>query len=162
MSFCSDHQHCQKTAIETAERYCDEAGLRLTALRRQVLALVWESHFPVKAYDLMAKLPRDDQATPAQPPTVYRALDFLRENGLVHRLDSINAYIGCSHPRHHEDCYFLLCEKCGLAEECCTPLITDAIHDVSASRGFKASTTTLEITGRCTDCQDQHVEHPSA
>ncbi|MGC6485305.1 MAG: Fur family transcriptional regulator [Candidatus Puniceispirillales bacterium] len=161
MIHCADHQSCRQAALEAAEQHCAEAGLRLTELRRRVLALVWESHQPVKAYDLMAKLPRDG-ASPAQPPTVYRALDFLRENGLIHRLDSINAYIGCSHPRHHEDCYFLLCEGCGLAEECCTPTLAEAIRHVGRERNFSATTTTLEITGLCSDCQNHDPANPAS
>ena len=153
MNTCADHQHCRKSALETAEHYCHQAGLRLTALRRQVLSLIWESHQPVKAYDLMARIPRQGNA-PAQPPTVYRALDFLLENGLIHRLESINAYIGCSHPNRHEDCYFLLCRGCGLAEECCSPTLAAAIREASTSHAFTASTTTLEIAGVCTRCSN--------
>lgn len=153
MSICADHQHCQQSALETAERYCAEAGLRLTDLRRQVLSLVWESHQPVKAYDLMVRVPRGGDA-PAQPPTIYRALDFLRENGLIHRLESINAYIGCSHPNHHTDCYFLLCQDCGMAEECCNTDLAAAIREASTSHEFTASMTTLEIAGVCARCKN--------
>ena len=161
MTQCRNHSHCQKSALDSAEQYCLENGLRLTDLRRRVLALVWESHHPVKAYDLMAKLPEEGDA-PAQPPTVYRALDFLLEHGLIHRLDTLNAYIGCDHPKTHENCYFLLCTECGLAEECCADNITSAIRTTSSSHGFKASTTTLEITGICVRCQDNDDRHTSA
>jgi Fur family zinc uptake transcriptional regulator len=153
MTVCTDHSQCQKSALEAAERHCHAAGLRLTALRRDVLALIWESHQPVKAYDLMARLPRGGSA-PAQPPTIYRTLDFLLAQGLIHRLDSINAYTGCGHPRHHEDCYFLLCQDCGLAEECCSPALAKAIGDAGDERDFTARTTTLEIMGLCARCRD--------
>lgn len=151
-SNCANHQICKQNALKTAEEYCSQKGLRLTDLRRQVLELVWASHQPVKAYDLMSQLPREGDA-PAQPPTVYRTLDFLRDHGLIHRLDSLNAYIGCSHPNHHDECYFLLCQECGQAEECCTPDLKKAIINTSKSHGFDATATTLEITGLCHLCR---------
>lgn len=153
MNICADHQHCRQSALEAAEQYCNQSGLRLTELRRQVLSLIWENHQPVKAYDLMTRIPRQGDA-PAQPPTIYRALDFLRENGLIHRLESMNAYIGCSHPNSHENCYFLLCQGCGTAEECCSPKLAAAIREASTSHEFTASTTTLEIAGVCTRCRN--------
>jgi Fur family zinc uptake transcriptional regulator len=76
---------------------CAQKGLRLTALRRRVLELVWQSHKPLGAYDILAVLSEQDGRR-AAPPTVYRALDFLLENGLVHRISSLNAFVGCDAP----------------------------------------------------------------
>ena len=75
---------------------CARRGARLTRLRRRVLELVWQGHAAVKAYDLLAELDRKDAT--AKPPTVYRALDFLMAHGLVHRLESLNSYVGCPQP----------------------------------------------------------------
>src|SRR5690606_29397539 len=91
-----DHRRCIADALDAAERVCAGRGARLTELRRRVLELVWQSHRPVGAYPLLAALGRDGHA-PA-PPTVYRALDFLQAQGLVHRIESRNAYVGCPHP----------------------------------------------------------------
>ena len=122
---CQDHEVCIESAMSEAESICQENGLRFTELRREVLRLIWQSHVPAKAYDILEKL--KGKAWSAKPPTVYRALDFLLETGLVHKLDSINAYIGCTHPREHNGCYFLICTDCNEAKECCSPELTDAI-----------------------------------
>ncbi|NIN34158.1 MAG: transcriptional repressor, partial [Gammaproteobacteria bacterium] len=77
-----------------------QRDVRLTPLRRRVLQLVWRSHEPVKAYDLLQILQSEKKG--AAPPTIYRALDFLQEQGFVHKLESLNAYIGCSGPGQNE------------------------------------------------------------
>ena len=94
-----DHSHCVTHALGEAESLCTKSGVRLTDLRRRVLELVWQSHKPLGAYDILAVLSEQDGRR-AAPPTVYRALDFLLENGLVHRIASLNAFIGCNHPGH--------------------------------------------------------------
>ena len=89
-----DHKHCVEDALAAAERLCAAKDLRFTPLRRRVLELVWSSHKPVGAYALLDKLRNEDLGS--APPTVYRALDFLIENGLIHRIERMNAFIGCS------------------------------------------------------------------
>ena len=131
--------------------FCQEKGLRFTELRREVLRLIWLSHIPTKAYDILEKL--KGKAWSAKPPTVYRALDFLLETGLVHKLDSINAYIGCSHPREHDGCYFLICTDCNEAKECCSPELTDAIELAWSKNSFRPKKVTLEVLGQCGQCE---------
>ena len=80
-----DHGLCVSQAVETAEKICRLKGLRFTAQRRRVLELVWKSHRPIGAYDILDQLKADGHS--AAPPTVYRALEFLIEADLVHRLD---------------------------------------------------------------------------
>ena len=152
MAACTDHDRCQRDAIDRARRVCAARGTRLTPQRELVLRLVWESHRPVKAYDLLERLEGAATKTKPKPPTVYRALDFLKANGLVHRLDSINAYTGCGHPNSHGDCYFMICRQCGTASECCAPAIRSALDAESGRQGFAAESATLEITGICADC----------
>ena len=107
-----------------AEKLCAAKGLRFTPLRRRVLELVWSGHKPVGAYALLDQL-RDEDLGSA-PPTVYRALDFLIEHGLIHRIERMNAFIGCSHPGEAHRGFFLICGECGNAEELesdrCRPL----------------------------------------
>lgn len=152
MQECQHHHDCQESALETAAEICAERGLRLTKQRADVLRLIWESHQPAKAYDLLDRL-AEELDHPVQPPTVYRALDFLLENGLIHRLDSINSFVGCSHPNHHADCYFMICRECRTAEECCTGALKSAIEQESRQRQFIPETTTLEIMGLCQHCR---------
>ena len=110
-----DHDHCVEDALAAAERLCAKKDLRFTPLRRRVLELVWSSHKPVGAYALLDQL-RDEDLGSA-PPTIYRALDFLIENGLIHRIERMNAFIGCSHPGEAHRGFFLICGECGNAEE---------------------------------------------
>ncbi|MEI9982345.1 MAG: transcriptional repressor [Aliidongia sp.] len=95
---------------DRAETVCTTRGVRLTELRRQVLELVWRRHEPVGAYDLLDELKVTHRR--AAPPTVYRALEFLIDQGLVHRLESLNAYIGCTRPEELHAGQFLICTRC--------------------------------------------------
>ena len=148
---CQDHEVCIESAMSEAESICQENGLRFTELRKEVLRLIWLSHVPAKAYDILEKL--KGKAWSAKPPTVYRALDFLLETGLVHKLDSINAYIGCTHPREHNGCYFLICTDCNEAKECCSPELTDAIELAWNKNSFRPQKVTLEVLGQCGECE---------
>ena len=146
-----DHDHCVADAIAAAERLCATKGLRFTPLRRRVLELVWLSHKPVGAYALLDKLRSEDLGS--APPTVYRALDFLIENGLIHRIERMNAFVGCSHPGEAHRGFFLICADCGNAEELEAAELGEAIAAGAAKRGFTAREMTLEVTGVCADCQ---------
>ena len=151
MLHCKDHQVCIESAMHEAESICREKGLRFTELRREVLRLIWISHVPAKAYDILEKL--KGKAWSAQPPTVYRALDFLLETGLVHKLDSINAYIGCSHPRKQNECYFLICTDCNEAKEYSSPELSNAMELTLNKNSFRPRKVTLEVLGQCGECE---------
>jgi Fur family transcriptional regulator, zinc uptake regulator len=127
-------------------------GLRLTALRRRVLELVWQSHKPLGAYDILGVLSEQDGRR-AAPPTVYRALDFLLENGLVHRIASLNAFVGCNHPEHAHQGQFLICRECHAAIELEQKSISDAIIKSAGDVGFRVEGQTVEVVGICSGCQ---------
>jgi Fur family zinc uptake transcriptional regulator len=147
-----DHSHCVHDALATAERLCAESGARLTPLRRRVLELVWGSHRPLGAYELLDQLTAEGHK-PA-PPTVYRALEFLLEQKLVHRIASRNAFLGCTHPGAAHAGYFLLCDECGNAEEIAdSSALAGAIAAAAAAADFDVSSQTLELTGRCRRCR---------
>lgn len=146
-----DHVRCVAEAMADAARLCRERGARLTPLRARVLEIVWQSHKPAGAYDILAVLA--DEGRSAAPPTVYRALDFLLEQGLVHRLSSLNAVVGCSRPGHAGAGQFLICRSCGNAAEVNDGGIERAITRSAASQGFTVDTHTVEITGVCPDCR---------
>lgn len=150
MHTCTDHQLCINRALKRAETVCRDKGLQFTALRRGVLEIIWESHAPIKAYDILDKLKKESAS--AKPPTVYRTLDFLLHNELIHKLNSLNAYTGCSHPRKHSECYFLICEKCGEIRECQNSNLTKAIASTAGKNKFTPGHTTLEIQGQCREC----------
>jgi Fur family zinc uptake transcriptional regulator len=146
-----DHAICIEDALAEAESLCSERGARLTELRRRVLELVWTSHAPVGAYDLLSRL--GDDGRKAAPPTVYRALDFLLDQGLVHRIESLNAFIGCPSPKAAHSGQFLLCTGCGTAAEIVDSGIQAALTGAAGKAGFRPAHVTLEIKGLCRRCQ---------
>ncbi|USG61491.1 transcriptional repressor [Sneathiella marina] len=152
MHNCTAHNDCIATALAEAESICAARDLRFTDIRRNVLELVWTNHGPIKAYDILKRL--DSRIAAIKPPTVYRALDFLVENGLVHKLDSLNAFAGCSHPLKHSECYFLICESCGEAKECCNADLSELILRIAREIKFQVHHTTLEISGECEECHN--------
>ncbi|MBP6818549.1 MAG: transcriptional repressor [Ferrovibrio sp.] len=148
-----DHAVCIADALEKAEAHCAATGAKLTPIRRRVLELIWNSHKPAGAYDLLGELSRDGQKV--APPTVYRALDFLVESGLVHRVESLNAFIGCTEPGHERQQEIFLCRECGTAFEISDPELGKRIQHNAASLGFKVERQTIEVVGLCRDCRDK-------
>ncbi len=146
-----DHSGCIADALARAEAHCARHDLRLTPLRRRVLELIWADHRPVRAYDLLARLQQERQG--AAPPTVYRALEFLREAGVIHRVDSQNAFIGCIAPEQPHDAELLICRGCGEVAELTEPLVTPQLGRQVDRIGFLPDTQTLEITGLCARCR---------
>jgi Fur family zinc uptake transcriptional regulator len=146
-----DHEHCIEDALTAADKLCSAKGLRFTPLRRRVLELVWSSHKPVGAYALLDQLRVEDLGS--APPTVYRALDFLIEHGLIHRIERMNAFVGCSHPGESHRGFFLICAECGNADELESATVAETIAASAGRRGFAARDMTLEVTGLCAACR---------
>ncbi|CAA7626171.1 Fur family transcriptional regulator [Magnetospirillum sp. SS-4] len=146
-----DHAACVAQALAAAEAECKRRGARLTDIRRRVLELVWESHQPVGAYALLDILGREGWS--AAPPTVYRALEFLQQNGLVHRIALLNAFVGCPRPGHGHSGTFLLCSGCGMAAELDDRDIDRAVAECASRSGFSVTRRTIEIEGMCPACR---------
>lgn len=146
-----DHGVCVADALDAAARVCQARGQRLTPVRRRVLELVWASHSPIGAYEIMRKI---DVGRPAAPPTVYRALDFLVAQHLVHRIDSRNAFVGCAYPERQHGACFLLCESCGSAAELDDPAVLSALAEAAGGRGFAVAQQTVELRGQCRHCRE--------
>jgi len=149
-----DHQRCLGQALENAEQLCQQRGQRFTALRRRVFELVWCHHKPIGAYDVLEQLQQDGRAA---PPTVYRALDFLLELGLIHRIASLNAFVGCSHPHDTHEGQFLVCTACHSYAELNAEAINTAIAASACDSGFVAQRHTVEIMGLCPRCQEKQI-----
>jgi Fur family zinc uptake transcriptional regulator len=132
------------------EQACAERGVRLTPLRAQVLGLIAAAGKPVKAYDLLDRM-KDENGSSA-PPTVYRALDFLLEQGFIHRLASINAFIGCHHPNMRHSVPFLICDACANAIELEDEAIPALLDEQARALGFAPRAQTLEVHGICAEC----------
>ncbi len=147
------HQHDASTRAEQiaeAERRCAEAGESLTPLRRRVLELLLAQPGAAKAYDLLPLLDADKQA---KPPTIYRALDFLVRMGLAHRIESLNAFVACGVGACERSTIFLICEKCGGAEEVDAGHALVDLKDAARKDGFAIHRTMIEASGLCAACQ---------
>ncbi len=147
---CQNHQICLSEAVERAELVCQKKGVRFTELRRKIFELVWATHRPVRAYDLLNQVKTSDET--AKPPTVYRALNFLLRYGLIHKINTLRAFVGCSHPLEHSECYFLICSECGEIKECCNAGLAKSLITTALDNKFQTNTMAVEIQGRCTDC----------
>jgi len=145
-----DRQCCIDEALANAEALCQQHKQRFTAIRQRVLELVWQHHKPIGAYELLEILQRDGRTA---PPTVYRALDFLQQMGLVHRIASLNAFVGCVRPGEPHDGQFLICESCNSLAELDVAGITRAIEQSAAISGFETRRRTIEIMGLCPHCR---------
>ncbi len=145
-----DHDRCVASAVAAAGELCARRNLRLTELRRRVLELVWGGHQPMGAYDILEELRRERRG--AQPPTVYRALEFLMENGLVHRIESLNAFVGCGEPGRPHGGQFLICRRCRAVAEMDDPEIASVLSRNAARAGFRVARQTVELDGLCSAC----------
>lgn len=142
--------------LREAEETCLRRGAKLTPLRRQVLELILDSEGPVGAYALLDRLKAGRPG--AAPPTVYRALDFLLEHGLIHRVERLNAFIGCSEAGHghgHDHGHphqFLICRRCGTTLEIADHEVVHAIEAAARRAGFAVAAATVEVEGTCARC----------
>lgn len=138
-----------EAALAQADTLTKKRGQKLTRIRRKVLRLLLESSGPAKAYDLLGNL---DGEGSAKPPTIYRALDFLQEVGLAHKIESLNAYVACGHASHSHSAVFLICDTCGGAEELHAITTIAAIEAETQAAGFTINRAMLEAHGTCRTC----------
>lgn len=149
--------------LTTAKEQCRLRGVRFTPLRQQIYALVLQASKPVGAYDLITQLQQmrtaigDDAQDQMQknvaPPTVYRSLEFLLSEGLIHQLTSINAYVPCCHPRAQHTAAFLICEQCQRVQECSSLPVQEMVSFAEQDMGFIVARSVIELSGRCQACQ---------
>lgn len=152
--FPHNHEDCQQHVLDTAARLCQQRQSRLTPLRCQVLSLICQSHKPLGAYDLLEKL-QQKQGNRIAPPTIYRALDFLLEQGFIHRISSLNAFIACFHPEQSHSAHFLICQQCGNAVEFASESFIKEIEAITTQAEFNLTASTVELFGYCPSCQSR-------
>lgn len=138
--------------MRQAENLCAERNQRFTELRRVVLELVYNADQPVGAYQLLDEL--RDKGRSAAPPTIYRALDFLLQQGLVHRLAITNTYLACAHPQRPHAALFLVCKRCGHTQEVHTDGVIDAVKMRADEFGFSVEHASVEVSGLCSHCEE--------
>lgn len=147
-----NHANCTAELLLRAERTCERRGSRLTGQRRDVLNCVAQSHSAVGAYDIIERMA--GQGPRPAPITVYRALDFLEAHGLVHKIESRNAFVACTHPHEGKPAAMLVCERCGLVAELDAPEVFDRLQSAARGQGFAVHRSVVELTGLCSSCQE--------
>ena len=144
-------------ALLQAETVCRQRGVRFTALRRRVLEILWSHALPLGAYAILDVLRHDGRQ--GAPPTVYRALDFLLEQGLIHRLASLNVFIGCRQPGAHHSGQFFICQTCGQVDELSNRRVEETLRAEAMGRDFEVLAQTVEVLGRCPTCRKEALRH---
>lgn len=148
--------------LAAAIKQCHARGVRFTPLRQQIYALVLQANKPLGAYDLITQLQQArlsdsaDMSAGAKnvaPPTVYRSLEFLLTEGLIHQLTSINAYVPCCHPRAQHTAAFLICDNCQRVQECSSLPVQEMMSFAEQDMGFMVARSVIELSGRCQACQ---------
>lgn len=145
-----DHAHCATDALARADALCADRGLRLTPVRRRVLEILLETHKAMGAYDVLTRLSAEGYGN--QPPVAYRALDFLEEQGLAHRIRRLNAFAACMHPGEAHSPAFLICRACDKVAEAPADPIRAALTQAAAAVGFTVEGSNIEAVGLCPAC----------
>ena len=140
-------------SVGRAERICHERGVRLTPQRRRVFEILCAAARPMGAYEILEQMAGTTAG--AKPPTVYRALEFLQRQGLVHRLESINAFVGCVHPDHPHAGQFLICSDCGEVSELEDSAVARSLQAAGKAAGFRTTRPVVELIGTCAQCDDR-------
>lgn len=146
-----DHAHCTHDALERAEALTAAAGARLTPVRRRVLEILLEEHKALGAYDVLARLAAEGYGH--QPPVAYRALEFLVDQGLAHRIQRLNAFTACVHPGEDHAPAFLICRACHTVAEAAAAAARSALEKEAGRAGFQVERTTIEALGLCPACR---------
>lgn len=152
------HHHDIEQRILDAKAHCEAHGVRFTPLREEVYALILASDKPLGAYDLISALQLRRQSSDANskniaPPTIYRSLEFLLNEGLIHQLSSLNAYVPCCHPRSKHAAAFLICKSCNTVEECSNLPVDSVMNFAKDDAKFDTQQAVIELKGICRDCQ---------
>jgi Fur family transcriptional regulator, zinc uptake regulator len=146
-----DHDHCVAGTLAQAEALIRARGLRLTPVRRRTLEILLERHGAMGAYDVLERLAADGFGH--QPPVAYRALEFLVDNGLAHRIRRINAFAACAHPGQDHHAAFLICDGCQAVAEVPADALRGLLDAMADKAGFAIARASLEAAGLCPGCR---------
>ncbi len=148
--------HSPRERIALAKSICEARGERMTKLRQRVLEQLWTNGRPTGAYELIEAL-KSENARPVGPPTVYRVLAFLMAQGLVSKIESLNAYVPCVHPERGQECLFFICSGCGSSIELEDERIGELLAEDAAALGFAMARCMVEVEGTCARCADSDL-----
>jgi Fur family transcriptional regulator, zinc uptake regulator len=143
--------------LARAEALCAERRVRLTEQRRRVLEILCSAGRPIGAYEILDSM-RDGPRALA-PPTVYRALDFLLGQGLVHKIESLHAFVGCDHPGRPHASQFLICDRCGAVKELEDEGVARSLRSAADGTGFQPARPVVELIGVCASCSEYRERH---
>ena len=146
-----DHDGCARDALARAEALVLARGLRLTPVRKRVLQILLEAHQALGAYDVLNRLVAEGFGN--QPPVAYRALEFLEEQGFVHRIRRLNAFAACMHPGEAHAPVFLICAGCNKVAEAPGSAIGAVLAQAADGLGFTVERATVEAEGQCPACR---------
>lgn len=132
------------------EAFCAERGIRFTDPRRYVLEIVAAAKKPIGAYDILAEMGK--KLDNPKPPTAYRAIEFLEENGFVHKIESLNAFVLCHTDHRHNGSQFLICDSCGDVTEAHLCHVPDDLSRKTEEAGFTLNSWNAELHGTCKNC----------
>ncbi|HBM16310.1 MAG TPA: hypothetical protein DD381_08235 [Lentisphaeria bacterium] len=133
-------------------RICDDRCIKITSLREQVIGILSRKEEPCSAYEILESL--KEHRHNAEPITVYRVLNFLVANNLVHRLEAQKKYILCCHPNHGA-CQIFICSDCGKKLEMHDKEINNMIKKNIASSDFELTSKSIELYGHCKKCKSR-------
>lgn len=146
-----DHAGCIAGALAHLERHCARRGLQLTPVRRRVMEILLEEHRALGAYDVLERLRAEGLGS--QPPIAYRALDFLMRGGFVHRIETLNAFVACTHGETGHVPAFLICRNCRRVIETPAQIAGGTLEQAAAGAGFAIETAVREAEGLCAECR---------
>lgn len=146
-----DHRQCAGAGMARAEVLATDRGVRLTPVRRRVLEMLLEAHRAMGAYDVLQRLTGEGYGN--QPPVAYRALEFLVENGLAHRITRLNAFTACMHPGEDHNPAFLICRLCAVVAEAPAAPVGAELDVAAARLGFLIERSNIEALGLCPACR---------
>lgn len=146
-----DHATCTLDVMARAEALIGAAGARLTPVRRRTLEILLEAHAALGAYEVLDRLAADGFGR--QPPVAYRALEFLVEHGLAHRIRRLNAFAACMHPGEAHQPVFLICHGCNAVAEAPAGGVRPALDTAAGLAGFTVERASIEALGLCPQCR---------
>lgn len=137
-----------RKAMSFARQLCLSKKLRFTRIRHDILEALWRHDAPMKAYDLQDYMQRV-YGQKINPPTIYRTLEFLHENGLIHRIESLNAFAACHDNLDYHEGQFVICTRCGHVEEIHEDDLMSQLGQRLEARGFTLREQMVELRVDC-------------
>ncbi|SOB92561.1 Fur family transcriptional regulator [Rhodobacter maris] len=151
-----DHAHCAGEVLARARAEAERRGLRVTPVRQRVLEILLEAHRAMGAYEVLDRLAAEGFGN--QPPVAYRALEFLVEAGLAHRVQRLNAFAACMHPGEAHAPVFLICRDCDTVAEAAAAPLRAALDSLAGGLGFTVERASFEAVGLCPACREKLEE----